>query len=81
MVTWRKSSHSGLSNCVEVARPLAKASGSTYNGNCVEAGPCACGGEILVRDSKDPGGGTLAFPPGAWAEFIAAVKEGRWRAS
>jgi hypothetical protein len=77
---WRKSSHSfSNSNCVEVAWAKSSRSGG---GNCVEAGPCACGGQIiLVRDSKDPGGGTLAFAPQAWAEFTAAVKTGRWRTS
>jgi hypothetical protein len=29
-----------------------------------------------VRDSKDPGGPVLAFRPGEWRAFMAAIKAG-----
>ncbi|MEU8610348.1 DUF397 domain-containing protein [Actinoplanes sp. NPDC048791] len=31
-------------------------------------------GNIYVRDSKNPQGGTLSFDTSAWADFIEAVK-------
>ncbi|WJK42663.1 DUF397 domain-containing protein [Solwaraspora sp. WMMA2056] len=69
---WRKSSRSGDTggNCVEVAAVWRKSSRSTDNGgNCVEvAGNLP--GRVLVRDSKDRDGGTLAFSPTAWTSFL-----------
>ena len=47
---------------------------SGANGDCVEvARPAA--GLIAVRDSKDPGGPRLAFTPGQWRTFAAALKK------
>jgi hypothetical protein len=51
------------------------------NGNCAEA--ATAGGAVLVRDTTDRGGVTLAFPPGAWAEFtgrLARAALGRGKA-
>ncbi len=48
----------------------SKYSGS--NGNCVEIG--ATGPTILVRDTKDREGGTLAFDALTWAGFVATLK-------
>lgn len=48
----------------------SKYSGS--NGNCVEVG--TDGTAVLVRDTRDREGGTLAFTPGAWASFAASLK-------
>jgi Domain of unknown function (DUF397) len=73
-LTWRKSTHSGDTNCVEVA--WRKASASVANGACVETAPCACG--VLVRDSKNPGP-VLAFTPQAWADFTADIKAGEYQ--
>lgn len=46
-------------------------------GNCVEiaAGP----GQVVAqaRDSKHPGGPTLAFPVASWRAFVGSVREGR----
>jgi hypothetical protein len=39
------------------------------NGSCVEVGN---GDGILVRDTTDRDGGTLAFTPEAWTAFIAS---------
>ena len=41
-------------------------------GQCVETATAA--GAVLVRDTTDRDGGTLAFTPDAWAEFITAIK-------
>lgn len=71
---WRKSSYSGNNggNCVEVAT-WRKSSRSGNTGNCVEAG-IADAGLVLVRDTTDRNGGTLAFPAGAWTSFTASLK-------
>ena len=41
-------------------------------GECVEVAD-NLPGVVAVRDSKDPHGPTLAFPPAAWATFIQAT--------
>ena len=48
---------------------------STYtNGgeNCVET--ASGSGVVLVRDSKDRTGGTLAFPAATWQSFANSLK-------
>jgi hypothetical protein len=37
-------------------------------------------GEVLVRDSKDPGGPVLRFTGGEWAAFVAGVRSGELQA-
>jgi Domain of unknown function (DUF397) len=46
-------------------------SGSS-GGSCVEAGNA--GGLVLVRDTTDRDGGTLAFAASAWAAFTTGLK-------
>jgi hypothetical protein len=71
---WRKSTYSGSSgtSCVEVGTWRK----STYSGgnatSCVEVGAGAPG--VLVRDTTDRAGGTLAFPAGAWAALLKRVR-------
>ncbi|WP_037908483.1 DUF397 domain-containing protein [Actinacidiphila yeochonensis] len=48
------------------------------NGDCVEVADLP--GVTAVRDSKDPCGPALLFGAGAWAEFVGAVKAGRFPA-
>ena len=48
---------------------------SGSNGNCVEI--AATGTAIAVRDSRDPHGPRLAFPPGQWRAFTAALRAQR----
>lgn len=69
----RKSSHSANgSDCVEVGAWRK----SSYSGNggadCVEAGhvPDA----VLVRDTKDRDGETLAFGADAWSAFVGSLR-------
>jgi len=76
---WRKSSHSyDREYCVEVA--FARACGES--GYCVEVGRCSCsGGEVKMRDSKDPDGPVLSFTPAVFERFVADVKLGRFDAA
>ncbi|MFD5435480.1 DUF397 domain-containing protein [Kitasatospora sp. NPDC127067] len=51
---------------------------STYSnggGGCIEVDDAHPG---RVRDSKDPQGPALVFPPEAWASFVAAVRSGEF---
>ncbi|MBU8856428.1 MULTISPECIES: DUF397 domain-containing protein [unclassified Micromonospora] len=50
-----------------------KSSRSNNGGDCVEVAD-NLSGVVGLRDSKDPTGPALAFPPGSWAAFIRAVK-------
>jgi hypothetical protein len=74
-MNWHRASKCQNTECVEVGWDKSSHSGG---GNCVEAGPCACGGDMLVRDTKDREGGTLTFSREAWAEFTAAIKAGEY---
>jgi len=42
---------------------------SNNGGDCVEVAD-NLPGRVLVRDSKDRDGGTLAFAPAAWRAFV-----------
>jgi hypothetical protein len=50
---------------------------SSFSGNggeqCVETASDD-GGTILVRDTTDRDGGTLAFTAGAWAKFTTSLR-------
>lgn len=52
-----------------------KAAASLGNSNCVEV--AVAGGEIWVRDSKDPDGPRLGATVGSWWSFIAAIRSGQ----
>ena len=45
---------------------------SSYSGNCVETASDA--GVVLVRDTANRDGGTLAFSAEAWTEFTGAFR-------
>ncbi|MEV4442359.1 DUF397 domain-containing protein [Streptomyces sp. NPDC049577] len=57
-------------------RPVAwrKSSYSTNGGNCLEWAPALIptGGAVPVRDSKNPDGPVLHFPPTAWTRFVCS---------
>ena len=59
---WRKSTRSGNS------------------GNCVEVATnlLDAQGVVFVRDSKNPGGPSLAFTPAEWAAFTGGVRDGEF---
>lgn len=52
-----------------------KSSYSGGNGNCVEVA-VGDGGQVGVRDSKDPSGPVLVVSRSQWAAFLTAVREG-----
>ncbi|WNM42039.1 DUF397 domain-containing protein [Micromonospora halotolerans] len=55
-----------------VAPHWRKSLRSANEGNCVEvAGNLP--GVVLVRDSKDPAGPTLAFTPDSWRRLLASL--------
>jgi len=54
-----------------------KSSLSFCNSNCVEVADLA-GGQIGVRDSKDPEGAVLRFTPGEWHAFLGGVRNGEF---
>ncbi len=70
MTVWRKSSFSGTNgNCVEVGW---RTSSFSSNGSaCVEVAPVEVG--VAVRDSKNTGGPTLAFPTTDWRAFLTQL--------
>lgn len=51
-----------------------KSSRSGANGNCVEV--ATTDDAVLVRDSKNPDAGHLAFPAKLWTEFVSGVRDG-----
>ncbi|MDG4809552.1 DUF397 domain-containing protein [Micromonospora sp. WMMD1120] len=51
-------------------RKSTRSSGN--GGDCVEVADNLVG-IVAVRDSKDPSGPALTFPPTAWATFVAQV--------
>ncbi|MEV7622447.1 DUF397 domain-containing protein [Actinoplanes sp. NPDC089786] len=54
-----------------------KSTRSGANGNCVEVAFLA-GGEVAVRDSKDPDGPKLRFTAAEWAAFVGGAKDGEF---
>lgn len=50
---------------------------STADGNCVEVALLA-GGEVAVRNSRDPRGPALVYTQAEIAAFIAGVKDGEF---
>lgn len=56
-----------------VWRKSSRSSGSG-NGDCVEVADNLAG-VVLVRDTKNRDGGTLAFAPEAWRAFVCLAKQ------
>ncbi|GAA3821830.1 hypothetical protein GCM10022226_47700 [Sphaerisporangium flaviroseum] len=54
---------------------------STYSGGtgggCVEVAT-NLPGVVAVRDSKDPDGPSLIFPPHEWTRFLGGITQGRF---
>lgn len=51
-----------------------KSSYSTSTGNCVEVAPAVDG--VILRHSKRPASGTIAFSPPAWVTFLRDARDG-----
>ncbi|MER6825351.1 DUF397 domain-containing protein [Streptosporangium sp. NPDC000563] len=60
----------------ELSRATWRKSSLSGNGgaDCVEVAVVL--DMVAVRDSKDPSGATLVFPPGDWTAFLGRVKAG-----
>lgn len=54
-----------------------KSEHSNPNGSCVEVAGLA-DGEVAVRNSRDPAGPTLIYPPAVVAAFLRGAKEGQF---
>lgn len=54
-----------------------KSTRSGANGNCVEVAHLN-GGEVAVRDSKNPDGPKLRFTAAEWAAFVGGAKDGEF---
>ncbi|MBS2964659.1 DUF397 domain-containing protein [Actinocrinis puniceicyclus] len=67
----------GLSADLLVGAAWRKSSHSGYNGNCVELAPLA-GGEVAMRNSRDPHGPALIYTRAEIAAFLAAIKDGEF---
>ncbi len=48
-----------------------KSSYSGSNGSCIEV---ASGDTVLIRDTTDRGGFTLAVSPATWTTFLATIR-------
>jgi hypothetical protein len=69
-IVWHTSSYSANGgDCVQVGWHTSSYSGN--GGTCVEV--AATPERVLVRDSKDPDGPTLAVPSSAWRTFLAVT--------
>ncbi|MGV9972779.1 DUF397 domain-containing protein [Nocardia beijingensis] len=55
-----------------------KSSRSSGGKECVEVA-FLDGGQVGVRDSKDPTGPALVFTPGEWDAFTAGVNDGEFK--
>lgn len=76
-LNWRKASYSsnGGMSCVEVANAPLIWRKATYSSNggmeCVEVANAP--GTVLVRDTTDRGGPSLAITAEAWQQFLATL--------
>ena len=52
-----------------------KSSHSYANGNCVEVRSLP-GGQIAVRNSRDPAGAVLRLTPAEWRAFLGGIRDG-----
>jgi len=81
-MSWRKSSYSVSSECVEVDTDWRTSSYSSESANCVEFRTSSYSAVALVRDSKetdDAGNNTspvLSFDASNWRRFIGWVSRG-----
>jgi len=53
---------------------------SDNSGSCVDVATNLAADHhvVLVRDTKAPGGGVLAFGPTAWQAFLGGVRDGEF---
>jgi Domain of unknown function (DUF397) len=72
MGDWRKSTYSDASGgqCVEVATWRKSSYSTGDGGQCIEV---ASGGLVLVRDTTNRDGGTLALSGADWERFLGTI--------
>ena len=63
---------------MDVAGAVWRKSSHSQSNGCVEV--AFLGGEIAVRDTKDPGGSVLLFTSREWEAFLAGVRDGEFDA-
>jgi len=66
-----------LPSAEETAPDWRKAS-YCASGECIEVAFDGSDGAILVRDSKRPGGGNLAFSSAQWRSLLHGIRSGRY---
>jgi hypothetical protein len=61
---------------MSASEPRWRKSSRSANGgdSCIEVAD-NLPGRVLVRDTKDRAGGTLAFGPAAWSAFVELAKD------
>jgi hypothetical protein len=72
-MSWRKSTYSDQSNCVEVAYWRKSTFSQEGGSDCVEV--AFAEGGAAVRDSKNTDGPVLALTPSVFRQFVAGVSE------
>jgi hypothetical protein len=70
-----QSIHNGMSATGLAGVTWRKSRRSGQLGNCVEAAALD-GGEVAIRNSRDPGGPALIFTRDEMAAFLAGAKDG-----
>jgi hypothetical protein len=61
----------------DIAAPWMKSSYSGPQGNCVEVAYLS-GGEVAMRNSRDPGGPALIFTGAVWNAFLIGARDGEF---
>jgi Domain of unknown function (DUF397) len=61
----------------DVAAPWVKSSYSGPQGNCVEIAFLG-GGEVAMRNSRDPDGAALVFTRAEWEAFLSGARDGEF---
>lgn len=69
--------HNGMSAAELDRVTWCKSRHSGQLGNCVEAAVLA-GGDVAMRNSRDPHGPALIFTPDEMAAFLAGAKDGEF---
>ena len=67
-----------LTSAKETGQPTWRKASYCAGGECVEAAWLGSVGRVLVRDSKRPAGGSLAFTPAQWRSLLADIRSGRY---
>jgi hypothetical protein len=61
----------------DVTAPWVRSSYSGPQGNCVEVA-FLDGGEVALRNSRNPGGAALVFTRTEWEAFLSGARDGEF---